>query len=181
MSIREFSCVAAISADSRALGFKNKLPFRSRIDFAHFTSVTTSDGKVDFGKQNAVILGRETFESILFMAPDPQKTKGLVNRMMIVVSRKFKNLDEWRSDIEKRTGQTFPEVKSLSFFGDLNSALEYASSLPNVNEIFIGGGAQIYQQALLIPQCKTFHLTYVKEDNPGEFDCQLTSFENTNG
>jgi dihydrofolate reductase len=56
----------------------------------------------------------------------------------------------------------YPKV-SATFTNSLESALEMASELTTVNEIYVIGGGQIYEQALLIPQCRTFHLTYVSE------------------
>eukprot|EP01147_Barroeca_monosierra_P003015 gene3015-5799_t len=60
------------------IGLKGRLPWNLRGDMDHFRRVTT---EAEAGKQNAVIMGRKTFESI------PEANRPLRGRFNIVLSR----------------------------------------------------------------------------------------------
>jgi dihydrofolate reductase len=85
-----------------------------------------------------IVMGRKTYESI---------GKPLPNRTTIVLSRSPLNI---------------PGVRTMAEIGQL-------SSLPaefDGREIFICGGAQVYQQAL--PLCSDLYLTLVKRQVEGD-------------
>lgn len=85
-----------------------------------------------------IVMGRKTFESI---------GKPLPNRMTIVLTR---------------SREPFPGVQTISDLGQLDAANpEFAG-----REIFICGGAQLYQQAL--PLCSDLYLTLVKRIVEGD-------------
>lgn len=86
---------------------------------------------------NVVIMGRKTFESI---------GKPLPNRVNIVIS------------------SSMPETEGIIVCHDIPSALEKARSYNK--EIFIIGGATIYQQT--IPWADRLYLSYVKGDYDGD-------------
>lgn len=93
-----------------------------------------------------IVMGRKTFESI---------GKPLPNRTTIVLSRSHFD---------------FPDVKTASHFSELDlSAAELAG-----REVYICGGAQIYEQAL--PFCSELYLTLVKRVVEG--DAFFPPFEN---
>lgn len=50
---------------------------------------------------------------------------------------------------------------------DLADALEAAAANAQVEKIFVIGGATVYKQALLLPECTHIYLTVVKH----EFEC----------
>src|SRR5215510_3486192 len=79
-----------------------------------------------------IVMGRKTYESI---------GRPLPNRLTVVLSRSAKPI---------------PGVQVLSDFSELGAA----SGGWNGKEIFICGGAQIYEQAL--PLCSDIYLTLVK-------------------
>src|SRR5687767_115462 len=93
-----------------------------------------------------IVMGRKTFESI---------GKPLPNRTTIVLSR---------------TNFQYPGVQTIS---DLN---EIERVIPDVSDrqIFVCGGAQIYEQTL--PLCSDLYLTLVKRTVEG--DAFFPSFEN---
>ena len=93
-----------------------------------------------------IVMGRKTFESI---------GRPLPNRTTIILSR---------------TNFQFPGVQTIS---DLN---EIEGAVPNVAErqVFICGGAQIYEQTL--PLCTDLYLTCVKQTVEG--DAFFPAFEN---
>jgi dihydrofolate reductase len=86
---------------------------------------------------NVVVMGRKTFESI---------GKPLPNRVNIVIS------------------SSMPETEGIIVCQDVPSALEKARSYKK--EIFIIGGAAIYQQT--IPWADRMYLSYVKGDYDGD-------------
>lgn len=95
-----FSIVAAMSKDTRAIGYQNKLPWSERlsVDMAFFRFITTAPWRVSTGDNNrfldlpvhdqdgqrthtnAVIMGRNTAESLDGVLP-------LSNRLNAVLSR----------------------------------------------------------------------------------------------
>lgn len=98
-----------------------------------------------------VIMGRKTFESIVAILGKP-----LPNRINIVITR---NPDF-----------SYEDVHTVS---SLEDALQEASKL-NPTEIHIGGGAEIYRQAL--PFADELYLTLV-DDEP-EADTFFPEFQN---
>lgn len=87
---------------------------------------------------NVVVMGRKTFESI---------GKPLPNRTTIIVSR---------------SQFLFPGVRTIADLRELDSAsAEFVGK-----EIYICGGAQIYQQTL--PLCSDLYLTLVKRTVEGD-------------
>ncbi|MFZ1987867.1 MAG: dihydrofolate reductase [Minisyncoccia bacterium] len=90
-----------------------------------------------------VIMGRKTFESIVAAIGEP-----LPDRTNIVVTRDA----SW----------SYPEVVAIH---SLAEALEKASSLDG-EEIFIGGGTQLYTEAL--PFADRLYLTLIDDEKEGD-------------
>ena len=136
--MNHLSIIVAI-AQNRAIGHKNKLIYWLPNDLKRFKSLTTG---------NTIVMGRKTFESL---------PKGaLPNRRNIVVSRTAKP-------------DAFPGAEC---YPSLEAALKAAQSgyiYNNVesSEVFIIGGASIYEQAL--PLADRLCLTFV-HDTPAEAD-----------
>ena len=86
-----------------------------------------------------IIMGRKTFESI---------GKALPNRTSIVIT----NTTEYAKE-------------DIVVVHSLTEALEKASAIED-EEIFVIGGAQIYQQAL--PFADKLYLTIINEEKPGD-------------
>ncbi len=97
-----------------------------------------------------VIMGRKTFESILEILGKP-----LPDRTNIVITRD--------------TSYTYEGVQVSH---SLEDALQIAQS-ENPTEIHIGGGAEIYRQAL--PLVSRLHLTFFDDDKDG--DTHFPEFE----
>lgn len=68
---------------NNGIGQSGKLPWRLSKEMAHFARVTSNAPE---GKMNAVIMGRNTWESI------PKKFQPLLKRINVVISRN-KDLD----------------------------------------------------------------------------------------
>lgn len=90
-----------------------------------------------------VIMGRKTFESILNILGKP-----LPGRRNIVITR-----------------QNDYNAHGADIVGSLEEGLELAKTLDS-EEIFIGGGQQIYEQAL--PVIERLYLTLVDSDKQGD-------------
>jgi dihydrofolate reductase len=102
-------------------------------------------------KGHPIIMGRKTFESILKILGKP-----LPNRTNIVVTR-----------------DTNYNYDGATIAHSLEEALEIANGL-NPTEIHIGGGAEIYKQAL--PFVDRLHITWFSDDKTG--DTFFPEFEN---
>jgi len=136
----KFAIIAA--ADTKmGIGFKNRLPWKLKGDLQYFSAVTTL---AQDGKQNAVIMGRKTWESL------PKAHQPLAGRLNVVLSRGAMNLP--------------PNVMLASA---LDSALNQLEQRRDVDKVFVIGGASIYAQAINSPDCEKIYLTQVQ----GEFNC----------
>ncbi len=146
-----FKAIAAMS-ENRVIGNGNKIPWHLPEDFKWFKKMTT--GQI-------IVMGRKTFESI---------GKPLPNRTTLVLSR---------------TNFQYPGVQTISDLNELTERGLQAASIaegettmkrpegrapmnPELadRQIFICGGAQIYEQAL--PLCSDLYLTLVKRVVEGD-------------
>lgn len=117
------SLIAVISKNL-ALGYKNKLLWQLPTDMIRFKKITSN---------HVVVMGRKTFESLV---------KPLVNRFNLVISRD-------QEFIKKINGQ---KLSNLIAVDSLEKALKIGGSQKvqklYPGEIFIIGGARVYQQAI---------------------------------
>lgn len=102
----------------------------------------------DINKINAVIMGSNTFKSI--------KCRPLKDRLNIVITRnksQFQQIED-----------------TLLFFTNIENAIEYLSSLINVDNIFICGGVSIYdyfikRDIIDYIYCSTLDVKEYNDDN----------------
>lgn len=136
----ELTIIVAATARSMGIGLRGTLPWALKKDMAYFARVTkrTLDS-LSLDARNSVIMGRKTWTSI------PEKFRPLKDRLNMVVSR------------------TIPETSQGSEF-IITSSLESASSEALPGKAFIIGGAEIYRQALELPNCNRILLTRVLDD-----------------
>ncbi len=169
-SKRHFTAIAAMSLN-RVIGNGNQIPWHLPEDFKWFKAVTSG---------NVIVMGRKTFESI---------GKPLPNRETIVLSRSAFSFPGVRTlrDLSElvtlgnnpspglpTTPPMFQPTPSPSKEG--SSAADARLSFPSSEgsgvgsgeqrNIFICGGAQIYEQAL--PLCSDLFLTLVKREVDGD-------------
>ena len=119
---------------SYGIGIKNGIPWHLPVDMAYFKEVTT---KAENNKKNAVIMGRKTWESI------PEKFRPLPNRHNVVLSKTVSTIDG--------------AIVASSF----NQGLEQCAEDPMIDQIFVIGGSQIYNEAISHPKCDTLYITKV--------------------
>jgi dihydrofolate reductase len=156
-----FKAVAAMSLN-RVIGHGNKIPWHLPDDFKWFKKLTTG---------NIVVMGRKTFESL--KGPLPNRRNLILThhprRLIKQNPEIFGGYKEWRGGrylkkayqlrLTKLGGKPTDEILIFNSLGKLKPQ-EFAS------EIFICGGAQIYEQAL--PFCSDLYLTLVKRTVEGD-------------
>jgi dihydrofolate reductase len=159
--VKHFKAIAAMSLN-RVIGAGNKIPWHLPEDFKWFKSMTL--GKV-------VVMGRKTFESL--GKPLPNRKNLLLTRHPRQLIRNhpeiFGQYKEWRGGSRlKRPYQ----VRFVPIDGKREDDIRIFRSLEMLDpeefsdEIFICGGAQIYEQAL--PRCSDLFLTLVKQEYEGD-------------
>jgi len=133
---RPFSIIVAFDAEY-GIGKNGRLPWALPLDLKHFKEITT--GTSSPSKKNAVIMGRKTWESL------PEKFRPLPGRVNLVLSQ------------EGRLVLPSGVLSAQS----LDDALKQLSS-PEIENIFVIGGAQIYAAAIEHPSCRRLIVTHVQ-------------------
>ena len=143
-----FSVIVAAD-QARGIGRAGDLPWRLPGDMAYYKRTTSTAPE---GKQNAVIMGRKTFESI------PPKFRPLRGRINVVLSRDPAYSSE---------GVLHAQA--------LDQALGALERRADVAQLFVVGGAELYREALLEPGCTQVLITRVH----ARFECDsfLAPFE----
>ena len=132
-----------VAADSRdGIGKDGALPWRLKGDMAYFKAVTTEPSGGH--GQNAVIMGRRTWESI------PSRFRPLSGRKNVVLTR----------------DQAYALPPSVARATTFDQALAELADRP-ADKIFVIGGARLYREALSHPFCRRIYLTRIE----GSFDC----------
>ncbi len=158
-------------SQNRVIGAQGKIPWYLPDDFKWFKQMTMG---------HVIVMGRKTFESI--GNPLPSRKNMVLTRHPQSLIKKhpeiFGQYHEWR-------GGKFLKRPYQFHFSKLGEKLETEififNSLDKLNpeefpsDIFICGGAQIYEEAL--PRCSDLYLTVVKRDIEGG-DAFFPPFEN---
>jgi len=115
-----YSIILACTFDG-GIGYNNCLPWDIKSELYLFKQIT---GNKDQYKQNAVIMGRKTWNSL--------QHKPLKDRINIVITsdNKFTNYD------------------NIISFSNIDSAFEYCERSININKVFVIGGKSIYNLCL---------------------------------
>ncbi|THH11227.1 hypothetical protein EW145_g788 [Phellinidium pouzarii] len=127
---------------TNGIGQSSRLPWRLPREMAYFARVTTTAPE---GTANAVIMGRNTWESI------PPKFRPLKGRLNIVVSS---NPEYLKGSSDVQTSETQTASTSISAHTNIQDAISHGSShkeniaTPAEHRCFIIGGASIYKAAL---------------------------------
>ncbi|HUE36596.1 MAG TPA: dihydrofolate reductase [Candidatus Acidoferrum sp.] len=167
--MKHFKAIAAMSLN-RVIGAQGKIPWYLPDDFKWFKQMTMG---------HVIVMGRKTFESI--GDPLPSRKNLVLTRHPQSLIKKhpeiFGQYHEWR-------GGKFLKRPYQFHFSKLGEKVETEififSSLDKLNpeefpnDIFICGGAQIYEEAL--PRCSDLYLTIVKREVEG--DAFFPQFEN---
>lgn len=148
-NVQPFAIVVAMD-ENRGIGKEGKLPWHLPSELIHFAKLTKPTQ--DPHRKNAVIMGRNTWESL------PEKYRPLPQRLNIVLTQNL----------------SYPLPKDVLQANSLEQALQLAEE-QSVERIFVIGGAKVFEQALQDPRCQTLHLTQILSS----FDCDtfFPSFE----
>jgi dihydrofolate reductase len=168
--MKYFKAIAAMS-ENRVIGKDGKIPWHLPDDFKWFKKMTLG---------NVTVMGRKTFEGI---------GKPLTNRTNLILTRhprRFVNahpeifegykLREWKGGRQIKRPYQFHFTKLGSA---RKTVIRVFGSLAKLDpeefqsEVFICGGAEIYEQAL--PRCSDLYLTLVKQVVDG--DALFPAFE----
>lgn len=136
-----FNIVVACDLN-RGIGKNNQLPWRLSADLKYFKKVTTECQEI--GKYNAVIMGRKTWESI------PLNHRPLAGRYNVVLTR----------------NPNYVVPDGVFRFASIDQAMNTLEQGP-VDQVFIIGGAEIYNQALQDHRIGLLYLTEIRH----RFDC----------
>lgn len=122
------------------------LAWRIKEDMMYFKDITTNTE--DLAKHNAVIMWRKTWESI------PSKFRPLPQRINCILTRTIKT-ESTDSDIND----------FVIYFNSLDHCLEELGHKDNLENIFIIGWANLYNQVLDHPVLDKIYLTKVDWDH----------------
>lgn len=139
--MRKFSIIVAFDSQY-GIGKNGQLPWRLSSDLKRFKEITTT--VVNPAKKNAVIMGRKTWESL------PTKFRPLPGRVNMVISR------------EAALALPSGVLSSQSLDDALGQLLS-----PEIENVFVVGGAQIYALSIDHPLCQKLFVTHIK----GDFSC----------
>lgn len=153
-----FSIIVAVD-EKMGIGIKNDLPWHLSADLKHFAAVTKD---APAGKQNAVIMGRRTWESL------PEKYRPLKGRVNVVVSSTYKQeIREYLLSLGVFGVPSFDVALEYFIEGALGSILRVGFlNIKQPNKIFVIGGATIFQQAISHPSLNEIYITRVLRTFP---------------
>lgn len=141
-----FYVIAAI-AKSGGIGKDGKLPWKDAAEMAYFKSITSASQRY---AENVVVMGRNTWISI-----EP-KYRPLSNRLNVVIS--------------SADPSEFPEeVCVYKSFEKALSDLKILWTARQVDDIFVIGGARLYEEAVKHESCSAIFLSHMK----GDYDCDV--------
>ena len=167
--MKHLKAIAAMSLN-RAIGMQGKIPWYLPDDFKWFKQMTMG---------HIIVMGRKTFESLGHPLPN-RKNLVLTKHPQSLIKKHpeiFGQYHEWRGGkFLKRPYQfhfsKLGEVVETEIF--VFNSLDKLNPQEFPNDIFICGGAQIYEEAL--PRCSDLYLTLVKREVEG--DTFFPAFEN---
>ena len=128
-----FSIIAAVS-NTNGIGKNGQIPWNEPVDMKYFKTITST--VTDTARQNAIIMGRRTYESL--------NGRNLPNRRNVVISSECKNKIDW--------------------FTSLQSAMDYLWYDKSIEKIFVIGGGQLYQEAIRHRGCNELYINRINTD-----------------
>jgi len=152
-----YSVISAVSKNG-GIGYKGDLPWRLKTEMEYFTRMTSQVNRVN--SQNAVIMGRNTWQSI------PDKYRPLKGRINVVISKTLNNVQE-----------------GVLLFSSLTEALKSLHLNKNIEKLWVIGGSSLYNEAVNDIHCHYLYITkihkeYVCDTFFPEFD--TSKFKETN-
>lgn len=141
----QFSAIVAYEKDSRGIGLNGVIPWNNKTDLKFFKKVTTGNGN------NAVVMGRKTFESI---------GRALPNRVNLVLSNSLETAAE-----------------SFEVFHTIDSLISRCEE-GNFDNVFVIGGSKIYQEFLNRDLIDVLYVDEISLDSSQDFDAYFPELQN---
>lgn len=147
------------------IGKDGRIPWHSREDLLHFQKVTKNTGSKRECAKSVVIMGRKTWESL------PVRARPLKDRINIVVTRqnelKYTEYSRSEACASKTAIKTLNQCDFIA--NNIRIALDLAYKHANGGNVFIIGGANIYESAInkFRDELRSIYLTIV----PVDFKC----------
>ncbi len=138
----KFNIILAVD-DKNWLWKNNELAWKLSSDMKYFKEITTKTQ--DLSKFNAVIMWKKTWKSI------PSKFRPLNDRINCVLTRNIKNDDIW-SKLDD----------FVLYFNSFEHCLSELESKENLENIFVIGWANLYNQILDNPMLDKIYITKIK-------------------
>lgn len=136
--MKDFSIILAVDNENW-IWVNGDLAWQLPEDMKYFKKTTSTT--TDTNKQNAVVMGRKTWESI------PKKYRPFSGRYNCVLSRSYTN------------GTQNPEWAYQ--FNSLDACLEHLDTLKNIESNFVIWWSQIFNQVLQDKRLKKAHITRI--------------------
>ena len=114
------------SYPNRGIGLNNRLPWNLSKELVHFKKITASTDVET--KKNAVIMGRNTWESL------PDKSRPLKDRFNVVLTKQKKRFNNYE--------------KCDYITNSIEDSINYLSELNEIQRIFVIGGATLYNEIM---------------------------------
>lgn len=136
------------------IGINNTLPWHIKEDMGFFRQITTQTQSHNTNKQNCIIMGKNTYNSI------PSKFAPLPHRINIILSTSLTN----------KTNNN-----NLHIFTNIDHILDYVQkNKKNIEKCFIIGGASIYNQFIKLNLISTVYVTII------DYEYKCDAFFNIN-
>jgi dihydrofolate reductase len=137
-----YSLILACTLDG-GIGLNNNIPWNIREETELFKKITTD--KNCYIKKNAVIMGRNTWDSLPF--------KPLKNRINIIITSNVKKIDTSNDNIY--------------VFHNLENAFRFCEENVCINKVFVIGGKSLYDLCLYNEKYSKYidniHLSIIKD------------------
>lgn len=133
-----YSVIAAVSKNG-GIGYKGDLPWRLKKEMEYFNRMTS---QVFHGStQNAVIMGRTTWQSI------PDKYRPLKGRVNVVISKTLGSVPE-----------------GVLLYRKLTDAVKDLYLNNNIEKLWVIGGSGLYNEAVKDKNCTHLYITKIDQE-----------------
>ena len=145
-SVQKNVWIVVASLNNGGIGFQGKLPWQVQEDMKFFRTLTTETK--DNTLRNAVVMGRNTWNSI------PERFRPLAGRLNVVVSR----------------AAVDPSYPSVVVQPSWEEARKFLEDAPDIETIYVIGGAQLYREVAGDPKCSGAYHTRLMFAHPPPTD-----------
>ena len=143
--MKHFYITVACTKDG-GIGQNEQIPWYLPPDLRYFQKMTTKT--FDTSKRNAIIMGRNTWNSL------PKRP--LLGRKNIVLTSS--------NNVHEIVAQ------GAEVYKNLHEALDHLGNDETIEKIFVIGGGKLYNEAIDHPMCKCIFATIIENDHNYEFD-----------